>query len=284
MTSAYLLQQSQGQEVQPQVRRHRQVLSQRSHLCVSPSAKPRTGSPTTNPTPSPSSKPTVSPSVSPSAKPRTGSPTTSPTSSPSSKPTDALSASPSASPVTQNPTTRPTEKPTTNSPSSSPVTSSPSSSPMTMSPSSSPVTSSPSSSPSTKPTTLIPTSQPSRDPSASPTNQPTVGSEITSQRTLVCGNSGRCGGGDVTTVSKTANRGVRCCRDESHGQGDWPARCRTMSNIWGASEMDNIPFGITAVGNGCVKETDFAGAMETCQANNARLCTPAEMLDRCTRN
>jgi len=57
-----------------------------------------------------------------------------------------------------------------------------------------------------------------------------------------------------------------------------------MSNIWGESEMDNIPDDITADSDGCVKETDFAGAMETCQANNARLCTPAEMLDRCTRN
>jgi len=47
--------------------------------------------------------------------------------------------------------------------------------------------------------------------------------------------------------------------------------------------MDNIPDGITADSVGCVAETDFAGARETCQANNARLCTPAEMLDQCTK-
>ena len=47
--------------------------------------------------------------------------------------------------------------------------------------------------------------------------------------------------------------------------------------------MEVIPEGINAKSGGCVAETDFAGAIETCQANNARLCTPEEMLDRCTR-
>lgn len=49
--------------------------------------------------------------------------------------------------------------------------------------------------------------------------------------------------------------------------------------------MNIIPDGITGTGNfgNCVAATDFAGAMETCQANNARLCTPEEMLDRCTK-
>ena len=47
--------------------------------------------------------------------------------------------------------------------------------------------------------------------------------------------------------------------------------------------MNLIPKGVTATPQGCIAEADFDEAMETCQANDARLCTPEEMLDRCTR-
>ena len=203
--------------------------------------------------------------------------------------------SPSARPVTSSPTARPTEKATTPTPSpnlsqtAQPTANpsvSPSAKPTTRSPSSSPVTSNPSSSPSAKPTTLSPTSQ---SPSAYPTSRPTTsapsGGENTSLRTQVCGVPGKCNsiGGDEITASKTALGAVRCCRDASHGPaGGWPKKCTSISNVWGESNMENIPDGITASNGGCV-ETNFAGAIETCQANNARLCTPEEMLDRCTR-
>ena len=132
------------------------------------------------------------------------------------------------------------------------------------------------------PSTAPPTNPPVA--TAPPTNPP-VGGENTNLRTLACGVPGKCNsiGGNVVTVPKTANRAVRCCRDPSHGQGDWDYKCDSIPNVWGQSNMDILPDGITGINNNCVAETDFAGAVETCQANNARLCTPEEMLDRCTR-
>merc|ERR1719343_543994 len=46
--------------------------------------------------------------------------------------------------------------------------------------------------------------------------------------------------------------------------------------------MDIIPDGLSPTGFSCV-EAVFDDAVRTCTANNARLCTPQEMSDRCTR-
>merc|ERR1711862_400466 len=60
----------------------------------------------------------------------------------------------------------------------------------------------------------------------------------------------------------------------------------SSSGPWGQSKLDIIPDNIIGSSNGlnykCV-ETNFEGAVETCAANNARLCTPKEISDRCTR-
>ncbi|EJK44869.1 hypothetical protein THAOC_36558 [Thalassiosira oceanica] len=281
---------------------------------TSPTSSP-SSKPTVSPSVSPSARPvtsspiTTSPSISPTPKPVTESPSATPTANPTKSP----SSSPIATPTTGSPTISPSKNvrpgfrllvflqsevlqfifPTsflaTNQPTGSPKTGSPSSSPVSKSPSSSPVTSSPSSSPSANPTTLSPTLQPTQSPSASPTSQPTTsapsGGENTSLRTQACGVPNRCNsvGGDKVTVSKTASGAVRCCRDPSHG-GDWDYKCISIPDVSGESNMQVIPEGINASSNGCVAETDFAGAIETCQANDARLCTPEEMLDRCTRS
>ena len=47
--------------------------------------------------------------------------------------------------------------------------------------------------------------------------------------------------------------------------------------------MNVVPQDVTATSVGCVADADFAQAVETCQLNNARLCTPEEMLDNCTK-
>mmetsp|Transcript_10277 Transcript_10277/g.22279 ORF Transcript_10277/g.22279 Transcript_10277/m.22279 type:complete len:716 (+) Transcript_10277:153-2300(+) len=150
-----------------------------------------------------------------------------------------------------------------------------------------PTTGSPSAIPSKAPSpnSATPTMpSPTESPSATPTMAPS-GGENTSLRTQACGVPNRCNsvGGDKVTVSKTASGAVRCCRDPSHG-GDWDYKCISIPDVSGESNMQVIPEGINASSGGCVAETDFAGAIETCQANDARLCTPEEMLDRCTRS
>jgi len=141
------------------------------------------------------------------------------------------------------------------------------------------------------PLTDIPTSV---QPTYLPTDIPTVTPEATTLRTLVCGMINKCSANEQTAEKNTV-QAVRCCRDESHGgSGGWSFKCRSDSQAtyssssgpWGQSKLDIIPDNLIGSSNGlnykCV-ETNFEGAIETCAANNARLCTPQEVLSRCTR-
>merc|ERR1712176_533833 len=262
-------------------------------------------------TPPPSSPPSSQPSNPPS-NPPTNQPSNMPTGQPSNQPTNQ----PSNLPTTSSPSKIPTANPTvrTNAPStSSTVSSRPAgsfTSPPTSSVTSPPtdvVTAQPTSGPTTQPTSG-PTAQPSNSPTLVtpltdfptsmqptylPTENPTTSSplEATTQRTLRCGLNNKCSENEKT-VEKTDVHAVRCCRDESHGgSGGWPFKCKndseatynSSSGPWGQSRMGSIPDDIVgSVTNTCV-ETDFDGAVKTCEADNARLCTPREMSDRCTR-
>merc|ERR1712157_97610 len=154
------------------------------------------------------------------------------------------------------------------------------------------VTPEPTNQPSGKPTDNPTTEQPTYMPTYSPTSDSLE--EATSLRTLVCGVPNKCSAGNEATVEKNTVQAVRCCRDldtNSSGSGNWPFKCRSDSQAtynsssgpWGQSFMDVIPDNLAGTLNGKCIETDFDGAVKTCAANNARLCTPQEMSDRCTR-
>merc|ERR1712060_143945 len=242
---------------------------------TNPTAAVQTNEPTNNPTASPTKILTNAPSTSSTVS-------SAPTSSVTSPPTDVITAQPTSG-VTSQPTTGPTAQPTSG-PTSQP-TSSPTSEP----------TSDPTAQPSNSPTIVTPLTDfpTSMQPTYMPTENPTTAAplEATTQRTLVCGLNNKCSENEKT-VEKTAVHAVRCCRDESHGgSGGWPFKCKndsqatynSSSGPWGQSRMGSIPDGlIGSVTNTCV-ETNFDGAVKTCDANNARLCTPREMSDRCTR-
>merc|ERR1719356_1404311 len=266
---------------------------------------------TSEPSASPSSSPSYSPSKGPSSSPTTKNPSKSPTFKPSKNPTESPSSSPSKNPtnspttlLTFNPSQSPSDLITSEPsaiPSSSPTNSSASPSGLpSMGPSQSPsypITSDPSASPSS-----VPSNSPSSSPtfitpltdfptSLQPTYLPTEVVEATTLRTLVCGAKDKCSA-NQKTAEKTTVQAVRCCRDESHGgSGGWRFKClsdsqatySSSSGPWGQSKMDIIPGNLAgSFDNRCV-ETDFDGAVKTCEANNARLCTPQEMSDGCTR-
>merc|ERR1712157_619512 len=274
-------------------------------------------------TPPPSSPPSSQPSNPPSNPPTnqpSNQPMNQPSNLPTSQPSNLPTSQPSNLPTTSSPSKIPTANPTvrTNAPStSSTVSSRPAgsfTSPPTSSVTSPPtdvVTAQPTSGSTTQPTSG-PTAQPSNSPtlvtpltdfptSMQPTYLPTENPtsslplEATTQRTLRCGLNNKCSENEKT-VEKTDVHAVRCCRDKSHGgSGGWPFKCKndseatysSSSGPWGQSRMgsilDDIVGSVTTVnGNTCV-ETDFDGAVKTCEANNARLCTPREISDRCTR-
>merc|ERR1712176_1679936 len=179
----------------------------------------------------------------------------------------------------------PTSKPTIPEPSSKPTTLKHTNAP-------SKITPEPTNQPSGKPTNNPTTEQPTYMPTYSPTSDSPE--EATSLRTLVCGVPNKCSAGNKATVEKNTVQAVRCCRDldtNSSGSGNWPFKCRSDSQAtynsssgpWGQSFMDVIPDNVVGILNGKCIETDFDGAVKTCAANNARLCTPQEMSDRCTR-
>merc|ERR1712207_6192 len=250
----------------------------------------------------PSSEPSMSPSDMPSAVPSSltiDSPSMMPSSEPSMSPSNTPSAAPS-SVTSDSPSMMPSSEPsmsiasiTTSSPTrSNSPTHSLTNSPTSLS------TNQPSSlnNPSDHPTTAIqltdtPTSV---QPTYMPTANPTITPEATTLRTLVCGMNNKCSVNDQTAEKNTVHA-VRCCRDESHGgSGGWPFKCRSdsqatyssFSGPWAQSKLDTIPDNLIGSSNGlnykCV-ETDFEGAVKTCAVNNARLCTPQEISDRCTR-
>merc|ERR1712207_109540 len=271
-----------------------------------PTSQP-TELPTKNPTPQPTNQPiTLNPTKIPTRQSTntpsavtSDSPSMMPSSEPSISPSDAPSAAPS-SVTSDSPSMMPSSQPsmsidsiTTNSPtqSNSPIHS------LTNSPTSF-STNQPSSlnNPHDQPTTAIQlTDTPTTvQPTYMPTANPTITPEATTLRTLVCGMNNKCSVNDQTAEKNTVHA-VRCCRDESHGgSGGWPFKCRSdsqatyssFSGPWAQSKLDTIPDNLIGSSNGlnykCV-ETDFEGAVETCAANNARLCTPQEISDRCTR-
>jgi len=135
-----------------------------------------------------------------------------------------------------------------------------------------PVPTSAPSSPPTKEPTLAPTPPPTNVPTDQPTKSPTV---VPTDRMLYCGMPGKCGssGGDKVKASTTDRAGVRCCTtNESLG---WPDKCTTKSDprVFGES---NVPT--------CYLESTFQEAVDICSAyEGGRLCTGAELLDRCTK-
>merc|ERR1712157_290385 len=235
----------------------------------------RTNSPTSLSTNQPSSlnNPSEQPTSAVPSSATSDSPSMMPSSEPSMSPSDAPSAA-SSSVTSDLPSMIPSSEPSM----------SPSDTPSAMP---SPVTSdSPSAVPSSAPTTMQPTYL--------PTDNPTITPEATTLRTLVCGMNNKCSVNDQT-AEKNTMQAVRCCRDESHGgSGGWPFKCRSdsqatyssFSGPWAQSKLVTIPDNLIGSSNGlnykCV-ETNFEGAVETCAANNARLCTPQEISDRCTR-
>merc|ERR1719221_2379755 len=294
--------------------------NQPSNLPTGQPSNPPTSQPSNLPTNQPSNQPSNQPTSQPSIQPSTSSPSKTPTANPTSVQTSEPTNNPTTSPtkaLTNAPSTSSTVSSAPTSSFTSPPTSSVTSSPtdvITAQPTSG-VTSQPTSDPTSEPTSS-PTSEPTSDPTAQPSNSPTIVTpltdfptsvqptymptenpttsaplEATTQRTLVCGLNNKCSENEKT-VEKTAVHAVRCCRDESHGgSGGWPFKCKndsqatynSSSGPWGQSRMNSIPDDIIgSVTNTCV-ETDFDGAVKTCEANNARLCTPREMSDRCTR-
>jgi len=267
-------------------------------------SEPVTSPPSNQPTHQPSRVPTKEPTSQPS-NPQTNEPTSEPSNSPSRTP----SASPTPIP-TNEPTNNPTNPPTTNAPTNNPTnaptllpTNQPSANPTVEPLTSSTPTNIPTSEPTNNPTTIQPSSKPtpstlltaiptSLQPTYFPTEDLTATPpEATTLRTLVCGGMpSKCPANELT-VEKTTVQAVRCCRDGSHGgSGGWPFKCvsdsqatySSSSGPWGESNMGIIPSNLLGKLSGNCVETDFEGAVQTCEANNARLCTPVEASDRCT--
>merc|ERR1712032_65122 len=250
-----------------------------------PSSLP-TGQPSNLPTNQPSNLPTRQPSNLPTSQPSNLPTTSSPSKIPTANPTVRTNAPSTSSTVSSRPAGSFTSPPTSSvtSPPTDVVTAEPTSGP-TAQPSNSPTL--------ITPLTDFPTSM---QPTYLPTENPTTSSplEATTQRTLRCGLNNKCSENEKT-VEKTDVHAVRCCRDESHGgSGGWPFKCKSdsqetyssSSGPWGQSKLDIVPENLLGSSNGlnykCV-ETNFEGAVETCAVNGARLCTPQEISDRCTR-
>jgi len=291
-------------------------------LTKNPTSQPTDQPVTLNPTEMPSALSTKNPTLQPTRQPSrnptnqpTSQPFSSPTNEPTSEPSNSPSKTPSANPTavsTNEPTNNPTNSLTTNVPTSSLTnvptlspTNQPSADPTLGSLTSSAPTNTPTSEPTNNPTTTQQSNQPtpalpltvtptSLQPTYLPTDNPTVTPEATTLRTIVCGMNNKCSANEQT-VEKATVQAVRCCRDGSHGgSGGWPFKCRSDSQVtyssssgpWGQSKMgiipDNLMGTVLGVTYKCV-ETDFEGAVQTCEANNARLCTPQEVSDRCTR-
>merc|ERR1711862_642023 len=133
--------------------------------------------------------------------------------------------------------------------------------------------------------TSLPTNQQSANPtlesliSSAPTNTPTsepTNNPATTQPTPAI----------PLTATPTSVQPTYLPTDNPTVTPDSQATYSSSSGPWGQSKLDIIPDNIIGSSNGlnykCV-ETNFEGAVETCAANNARLCTPKEISDRCTR-
>merc|ERR1719221_2167400 len=259
-----------------------------------PTNQPVTLNPTKMPSVPPTKNPTLQPTGQPSRNPTnhpTSQPSNPPTNEPTSEPSSPPSKTPSANPTlvsTNGPTINPTSI-TTNSPtrSNSPthsLTNAPTSLPtnqQSANPTLESLTSSaPTNIPTSEPTPAIPlTATPtSVQPTYLPTDNPTVTPEATTLRTLVRGMNNKCSENEKTAEKNTV-QAVRCCRDESHGDsGGWSFKCRSDSQAtyssssgpWGQSKLDVVPENLvgSVSSKNCV-ETDFDGAVRTCEANNA---------------
>ena len=89
---------------------------------------------------------------------------------------------------------------------------------------------------------------------------------------LYCGIPGKCSGlgGDQAVPMDEPNK-VRCCTTVQNV--GWPQKCNTIQGVYGES---NVP--------GCYSSKTFEEAVAICGAYpGGRLCSGAEMTDRCTR-
>jgi hypothetical protein len=244
---------------------------------TNPPTAPPTSNPTQNPTPAPSNPPTSAPSNPPTVQP-TPIPTSPPTPLPTPVPTNPPTAPPTANP-TQNPTPQPSNPPTP-APSNPPTTPPPTSPPV-VTPPPTPAPSNPPTSPPTQQPTDVPTNPPTALPTAPPTASPTSTPDMT--KSLVCGRGDvpdkPCAEGLKGTAPIDELHEVRCCRDCTGidcGK-PWKRKCSTF---------DSDLYARSKVGGEC-KVGTFAEALDFCRKStnddSARLCTPLEVENSCTK-
>ncbi len=91
---------------------------------------------------------------------------------------------------------------------------------------------------------------------------------------LYCGVPGRCdslGGNEVIASASLTTAYVRCCTEDA--TVGWPYKCQSIQGVFGES---NVPV--------CYSDATFDEAIGICGAyDGGRLCSGAEMLDKCTR-
>jgi len=85
---------------------------------------------------------------------------------------------------------------------------------------------------------------------------------------VVCGKGVGCSEGSDDVAFESQLHEVRCCKDE-YASGFDVNRC---TNVWAASDL-----------GGCHIEKTYVEAEEICVNYNSRLCTRAEISDKCTK-
>jgi hypothetical protein len=92
--------------------------------------------------------------------------------------------------------------------------------------------------------------------------------KIAPSHVIMWGSTIASGGSLPLMAADTEEHEVRCCSDTA--KDDWIqwGSC----SVWGASELPD-----------CIDAATFAEAVDHCTAQDARLCTPQELADDCTR-
>ena len=119
------------------------------------------------------------------------------------------------------------------------------------------------------------TDAPTEGPSDAPTERP--GSI---HRNVYCGKPGgnRCGGAVQETVDQTARHFVSCCTENQNLGSPWKSSCKNKSKHPILANVALRPNGK------CYKKKTFQQALAICDGADARLCSPAEILNRCAAN
>ena len=91
---------------------------------------------------------------------------------------------------------------------------------------------------------------------------------------------------DTECRPTAATAAVRCCSDSS---APGFAQAASGCSVWAASTLTADvstlqASGIQILANGCTNEATFEEAVQTCEANGARLCTAAEVNSDCSTN